>query len=173
VLDGRSSQILLVSNQLGDHANENWIAKMVLDDAAKPAWPMDIWFEDQLHGFGWEVSDAKGRLVDSVVPGRAYHLRLYYRVAKPIMGSWKAFVHIDGLQRRFNGDHAVLDGRYAMNLWQVGDVIVDDLPFQLEPNFMPGDYTVYFGFFSGDTRFRVASGQNHENRAVAGALRVR
>ncbi len=82
-------------------------------------------------------------------------------------------MHIDGFQRRFNGDHAVVDGKYPMNLWQPGDVVVDDLNFQLEPNFTPGDYTVYFGFFSGDTRFRVARGPQHENRVVAGAIHVR
>ena len=45
--------------------------------------------------------------------------------------------------------------------------------FQLEPNFTPGGYTVYFGFFTGDTRFKVTRGQNHENRAIAGVLNVR
>ena len=60
---------------------------------------------------------------------------------KPITGNWKAFVHIDGHQRRYNGDHNVLDGKYAMNLWHPGDVIVDDFEFQLEPNFTPGAYT--------------------------------
>jgi len=173
VLDGRSSQILLASNQLGGRANESWISKIVLDEPPAPARPLDIWFEDQLHAIGWEVTDAKGVKVESVVPGRTYHLRFYLRVEQPIPANWKAFVHIDGFQRRFNGDHAVLGGRYAMNLWQVGDVVVDELPFQLEPNFTPGDYTVYFGFFSGDTRLRVASGPNHENRAIAGALTVR
>ena len=85
----------------------------------------------------------------------------------------KAFLHIDGFQRRYNGDHSVLEGKYAMNLWQVGDVVVDDHEFQLEPNFTPGDYGVYFGFFSGETRFRVSRGENHENRVMGGTLHVR
>ena len=100
-------------------------------------------------------------------------LRVYYRVLRPVSGSWKAFVHIDGFQRRFNGDHNVLDGKYAMNLWQPGDVVVDDFEFQLEPNFTPGGYTVYFGFFAGETRYKVTKGPNHENRVVAGTLEVR
>ena len=60
-----------------------------------------------------------------------------------------------------------------MNLWQPGDIVVDDHEFQLEPNFTPGDYTVYFGLFSGDTRFKVTRGPNHENRVIGGPLRVR
>jgi len=173
VLDGRSSQILLVSNQLGGHVNESPLAKLVLDDPPQPRTPIDASFEEQLDVIGWEVADKVGAVVDSVVPATGYHLRIYYRVVHPITGNWKSFVHIDGFQRRFNGDHAVVDGKYPMNLWQPGDVIVDDLDFQLEPNFTPGDYTVYFGFFSGESRFRVTRGPQHENRVVAGAIHVR
>jgi Dolichyl-phosphate-mannose-protein mannosyltransferase len=174
ILDGRSSQILLASNQLGDHPNENALAKLVLDGPLPPtARALDATFEDQLAAIGWEVADKSGHVVDSVVPATTYHLRVYYRVLKPITGTWKAFVHIDGFQRRFNGDHSVLDGKYAMNLWHPGDVVVDDFEIQLEPNFTPGAYTVYFGFFSGDTRFKVTKGQNHENRVIAGTVDVR
>ncbi|UQA58268.1 glycosyltransferase family 39 protein [Polyangium aurulentum] len=173
VLDARSSQILLISNDLGGRPNANPLAQTVLDEPPSPARPLDVGFEDQLDLLGWEVTDADGRVVDSVVPQRKYHMRFYFRVLKPISGSWKAFLHIDGFQRRFNGDHAVLDGKYAINLWQPNDVIVDDYVFELEPNFTPGDYTVFFGFFSGDSRFKVSRGQHHENRVIAGALRVR
>jgi hypothetical protein len=174
ILDGRSSQILLASNQLGDHPNESWLAKMVLDDPPPAGTtPIDFVFEDQIAATAWEVTDKHGKRVDSVVPSTTYHLRFYYRVLKPITGNWKAFVHIDGFQRRFNGDHNVLDGKYAMNLWHTGDILVDDFEFQLEPNFTPGGYTVYFGFFTGDNRFKVTRGQNHENRAIAGVLNVR
>jgi hypothetical protein len=173
ILDGRSSQILLASNQLGDHPNESWISKLVLDDPPSPENRLEATFEDQLETIGWEVTDPAGVLQPSVVPSRGYHLRVYYRVLKPITGTWKAFVHIDGQQRRFNGDHNALDGKYPMNLWRPGDVIVDDLEFQLEPNFTPGDYTVYFGFFQGETRFKVTRGPNNENRVIAGAIHVR
>ena len=173
VLDGRSSQILLVSNQLGNHVNESPLASIVLDTPPQPRNPIDAEFEDQLDAIGWEVADKTGAVVDSVVPVTGYHLRTYYRVVHTIPGNWKAFVHIDGFQRRFNGDHTVVDGKYPMSLWLPGDVVVDDVEFQLEPNFTPGDYTVYFGFFSGESRFRVTRGPQHENRVVAGAIHVR
>ncbi len=173
VLDGRSSQILLVSNQLGEHKNESWLTSVVLDEPVRPARPVEAQFEDQLEVLGWEVTDLRGKLLDDVVPAQSYRLRFYYRVLRPITSTWKAFIHIDGYQRRFNGDHAVLDGKYPMSLWQPGDVVVDDYEFQLEPNFTPGDYTVFFGFFSGDNRFRVTRGPNHENRVNGGAIRVR
>ncbi len=173
VLDGRSSQILLVSSQLGDARNQNPLASIVLDEAPQLTHQVDAAFEDQLEVLGWDVADKSGRVVDSVVPLTAYQMRTYYRVVKPVTGSWKAFLHIDGFQRRYNGDHSVLEGKYAMGHWQVGDVVVDDHEFQLEPNFTPGDYGVYFGFFSGETRLRVSRGENHENRVMGGMLRVR
>ncbi|AKT43224.1 ArnT family glycosyltransferase [Chondromyces crocatus] len=173
VLDGRSSQILLVSSDLGGHPNENWLGTMVLDAApASIARPLQARFEDQLELLGWEFVDAEGRVVDSLVTQRAYRLRTYFRVLRPIAASWKMFIHIDGSQRRYNGDHAVLEGRYPMNLWQTGDVVVDDHEVVLEPYFS-GDFTLYFGFFSGDSRFRITEGPQHENRVIAGPVRVR
>lgn len=173
VLDARSSQILLVSNDLAGSPNQNPLRNTLLDDAPTPTQKTDVMFEDQLEMLGWEVRENNGTVVDAVVPGRKYHIRFYFRVHKPVTGNWKAFLHIDGFQRRYNGDHTVLDGKYAINLWQPNDVIVDDHVFELEPNFTPGDYTVFMGFFSGDTRFRVTRGNQHDNRVVAGVLHVR
>jgi len=173
VLDGRSSQILLGSNLAGGAPNQSPLAAFVLDDAPTPARVVDASFRNELTVLGWEVTDMGGRVVDSVVPQTQYRIRFFYRVEQPISGTWKAFLHIDGSGRRYNGDHAVLDGRYPTNLWNPGDHIVDDLVFQLEPNFLPGDYLVYFGFFSGDTRYAVVRGNAQDNRVVGGALRVR
>ncbi|WP_437924472.1 glycosyltransferase family 39 protein [Sorangium sp. So ce291] len=173
VLDGRSSQILLASNEAGGRPNESWLSRVVLDEPAAPANPLDAMFEDQLEVLGWELTDDEGRTVASVVPQKSYHLRTYFRVHRPITGNWKMFVHIDGFQRRYNGDHPVLEGRYPLSLWQPGDVIVDDHELQLEPNFTPGDYALYFGFFAGETRFEVTRGPEHEDRVHAGVIRVR
>jgi hypothetical protein len=173
VLDGRSSQILLASNRPGGAPDQNPLANIVLDDPPKPTHPVDASFRGELTALGWDVVDASGKIVDSVVPQAPYHIRFYYRVEEPIGGTWKAFLHIDGFGRRYNGDHTVLDGRYPMNLWSVGDVVVDDLVFQLEPNFLPGDYNVFFGFFSGETRYAVTRGSAQENRVMGGPLRVR
>jgi len=173
VLDGRSSQILLASNQLGDHANENALGKLVLDEPPSPVHRVDATFEDQLTTIGWDVTDTDGKRVDSVVPSKTYRLRTYYRVLKPMQQTWKLFVHIDGFQRRFNGDHNVLDGKYGMNFWRPGDVVVDDFEFALEPNFTPGAYTLFYGFFTGDTRFKVTKGPAQDNRIIAGPIEVR
>ncbi|MDC0678115.1 glycosyltransferase family 39 protein [Sorangium atrum] len=173
VLDGRSSQILLASNELGGRPNESWLGRVVLDEPAAPENPLDAMFEDQLEVLGWELTDDDGQKVSSVVPQKSYHLRTYFRVHRPVTGNWKMFVHIDGFQRRYNGDHPVIEGRYPLSLWQPGDVVVDDHELQLEPNFTPGDYTLYFGLFAGETRFQVTRGPEHEDRVRGGVIRVR
>lgn len=173
VLDGRSSQIVLASNELGGRPNQSWLSRVVLDEPAAPANPVEAMFEDQLEVLGWELTDGEGRTVSSVVPQKTYHLRTYFRVHRPITGNWKMFVHIDGFKRRYNGDHPVIEGRYPMSLWQPGDVVVDEHELQLEPNFTPGDYTLYLGFFAGEARFEVTDGPEHEDRVRAGVIRVR
>ncbi|WP_437996358.1 glycosyltransferase family 39 protein [Sorangium sp. So ce185] len=173
VLDGRSSQIVLASNELGGRPNESWLSRVVLDEPVAPANPLDAMFDDQLEVLGWELTDDEGQQASSVIPQKIYHLRTFFRVHRPITGNWKMFVHVDGFQRRYNGDHAVIEGRYPMSLWQPGDIIVDDHELQLEPNFTPGDYALYFGFFSGDARFEVTRGPEHENRIRGGVIRVR
>lgn len=173
VLDARSSQIVLASNELGGRPNESWIARFVLDEPPAPANRVEAMFEDELEVLGWELVDEDGRKVSSVVPQKVYCLRTYFRVHRPITENWKMFVHIDGFQRRYNGDHAVLEGRYPPSLWQPGDILVDEHPIRLEPNFTPGDYALYFGFFLGETRFRVTRGPEHEDRVRGGVIRVR
>ena len=112
-------------------------------------------------------------LMRAIAAGRTYHLKTYYRVLAPITTEWEAFIHIDGYHRRHNGDHKVMNGKYAMSLWLPGDLVMDDHEFKLEPNFTPGTYTVYFGLFVGDTRLKVKSGPNDgDNRINGGPLRV-
>ena len=91
----------------------------------------------------------------------------------PFSGPWKTFVHIDGLQQRFNADHDPLQGKYPLHLWRQNDVLVDSTLITLEPNFSPGPYRLYFGLFAGDRRLPVTAGPANEDRIVAGTLQVR
>ncbi|MBI4706054.1 MAG: glycosyltransferase family 39 protein [Deltaproteobacteria bacterium] len=173
VLDARSSSILLASNQLRGAVNANAFAPFFLFEPPPIQHAVAAQLEDELDALGWEVADAEGRLVEYVVPQRRYRLRFFFRVLKPIGRSWQAFLHIDGQRRRHNGDRDPLGGKYAMTLWRTGDVVVDEYAMALEPNFTPGRYTVYYGFYSGSTRMRVTKGRHHENRVDGGELVVR
>jgi 4-amino-4-deoxy-L-arabinose transferase-like glycosyltransferase len=173
VLDARSSQILLVSNELlPGESNQNPYDGIVLEREPEVEHRVEVNLQDQLLSLGWDVSDAAGKRVDAVVPARKYHFRLYYKVLAPVSGEWETFIHIDGFHRRFNGDHKTLGGKYAFSLFQVGDYIVDDYEFSLEPNFTPGEYNVYYGLFVGETRMKVKTGRHDDNRIDGGLLKV-
>ncbi|MFW5740672.1 MAG: ArnT family glycosyltransferase [Myxococcota bacterium] len=174
ILDAQSSQILLASNQLAEgEENHNPLDAIVLRERPQPSHPLDVEMQGQLKALGWDIVDPEGRVVDSVIAGKQYRLRLYYEVIGRITRDWKSFIHIDGHRRRFNGDHDPMGGDYPMTLWQVGDILVDDYPVRLEPNFTPGGYMLYYGFFVGNTRLKVTRGKHHEDRIEGGTIQVR
>jgi 4-amino-4-deoxy-L-arabinose transferase-like glycosyltransferase len=174
VIDARSSEILLVSNQLGNgEKNQNPFNDAILDQEPRPLHPLVANLGGQVDVLGWDVTDKKGNVVDSVVPSVKYDFVIYYKVVSSISGNWETFIHIDGQQRRFNGDHPTLGGKYPLHLWRVGDYVADRFEFVLEPFFTPGDYDVFFGLYIGSRRLDVKTGRSNDNRLEAGKLRVR
>jgi hypothetical protein len=174
VLDARSSEILLVSNQLtAGEKNDNPFDDAILDTPPKPLHPMNANLGGQLDVLGWDVTTLDNKPVESVTPATKFEFVIYYKVVGSISGNWETFIHIDGFQRRFNGDHPTLDGKYPLHLWRVGDYIADRYEFALEPFFTPGDYDVFFGLFIGNRRLDVKTGRQNDNRLEAGKIRVR
>ena len=174
VLDARSSQLVLVASSLAaDQKNQNPLSHIVLESAPKPQRKLDAVLEDKLQVLGYDITDANGKLVDSVAPGKKYHMRTYFKVLAQVQTDLEMFIHVDGFHRRHNGDHKICEGKYPMTLWLKDDVLMDDHEFSLEPNFSPGPYTLWFGLFSGETRLKVKSGATDgENRVNGGTLRV-
>jgi 4-amino-4-deoxy-L-arabinose transferase-like glycosyltransferase len=174
VIDARSSQILLaVSTLLAGEGNDNPLGRMLLSSPPKPQRVINANMDDRLLVLGIDIADLTGKAIESVAPGRRYTMRIYYRVLAAVGGEWEAFLHIDGYRRRHNGDHKPMGGKYPMNMWLKEDLLVDEHEFALEPNFTPGNYTIYFGLFVGETRMKVKSGPNdNDNRVDGGPLRV-
>jgi hypothetical protein len=173
VLDATSSEVLLASNRLAPgETNQNPLEGVVLSRAPAPRRRLDANLGDQLDVLGWEVRDLEGNVMSSVRPGPRYVFTIYYKVVAPVSGSWDTFIHIDGFQRRFNGDHPTLGGKYPFHLLRVGDYVADRYEFTLEPHFSPGAYRVYFGLFSGSRRMEVKRGRNDDDRIDAGTLDI-
>ena len=174
VVDGRSSQILLMASALAPgEKDQNPLDKIILTTMPEPQHKLNVNMEDKLEVVGYDIADQAGNLIDYIAPGRKYRMRTYYRVLAPVTTEWEAFIHIDGYHRRHNGDHKPMDGKYPMALWLTGDMLVDDYEIGLEPNFTPGSYTLYFGLFVGETRLKVKSGPSDgENRIDGGPIRV-
>ncbi len=173
VLDARSSELLLSVSRLEPHErDDNPLAALVLSRAPTPQYPLRAVLGGQLELLGFALSDASGRPAASVLPGTPYRFIIYWRVLSRLRGEWQTFVHLDGLQRRFNADHEPLGGRYPMSAWRPGDILVDATELLLEPNFSPGHYRVHLGLYRGDARLEVTEGPAVDNRIAAGTLRV-
>jgi len=169
VLDARSSQILLASSSLlPSEKNENPLGKIILSGEPNPQVRLDVNLEDKIQVLGYDVTDAKGRLVTTISSGKPYHLRTYLRALNSMTSDWDMFIHIDGQKRRHNGDHKLFGGKYPCSLWVKDDILMDDHEFKLEPNFTAGAYTIYFGFYMGETRLKITKGPNDGADRVTG-----
>lgn len=174
ILDARSSELLLAVSELrAGETNENPLASLVLDQPPTPQNPLRATLGDELEALGFSLRGPDGKLATVLVTGQRYRLTTFWRVRAPLRGSWQIFVHLDGLQRRFNADHEPLGGKYPGRLWRRGDLLADTTDVALEPNFAPGSHRLYFGFFSGDRRLPVREGPADDDRVVAGTLQVR
>jgi hypothetical protein len=176
ILDGRSSEVLLASNRRfprREH-DESPLGQLVLDAAPPPQHRVRaVLGQRQLEVLGYSVASPAGQLETSLQPATRYRFIIYFRVLARISGDWQVFVHLDGLQRRFNADHEPAEGKYPLELWREGDVIADATDVVLEPSFSPGAYRVYFGLFSGERRIEVTEGPEDDDRIAAGTLQIR
>jgi hypothetical protein len=176
VLDGRSSELLLLSNQLRadqGETNANPLQRWVTTSPGPIAHPVAANFAGEVRLLGWNLVEAGTEApLQSLRPGQAAALRLVLEVVQRPSTEWDSFVHVDGYGRRFAGDHKPLEGMYPMRLWQPGDFIVETLPILLDPSFSPGTYRLFAGFFVGDDRMPVHEGRHRENRVELGPIPV-
>lgn len=175
ILDARASEVLLgASRLLPEEHSQNPLDACVLERPPPIQVPLHAVLDDRLEVLGWSLRSEAGQLEQSLTPARGYVLSVYFRVLAPFTDTeWQSFVHIDGLQRRFNAAHQPLDGKYPLELWRPGDVLVDTTEVKLDPNFSPGAYRLYFGLFSGERRLPVTAGAESEDRVSGGVVQVR
>jgi Dolichyl-phosphate-mannose-protein mannosyltransferase len=174
ILDARSSEVLLASNRRRPGEPDESPLKGLIHDQPPPLQhPLHAVLGQELEVLGWSLTSPAGKPIASLTPSQTARLTIYYRVRAPIGGAWQSFVHLDGLQRRFNADHELLDGKYPLELWRPGDVLADTTELNLEPHFSPGSYRLYFGLFAGDRRLPVTEGAASDDRIEAGTLQVR
>jgi 4-amino-4-deoxy-L-arabinose transferase-like glycosyltransferase len=175
VLDASSGDILLVSNQLRDgEVNRNPLLRFLPEAEPKPARTVTAAWGDKLRAIGWEIQRPEdGQQVSELAAGKSYRLHLYYEVLGRISQDWKTFVHIDGPSSRVNADHDTLKDKYPFRYWNKGDFIADEHVFELEPDVVPGEYTLFFGLYSGKTRLDLTTGGDKDDRVEGGTIIVR
>jgi hypothetical protein len=66
-----------------------------------------------------------------------------------------------------------VDGKYPVQLWDEGDVIVDSQKLDVPASYHSGDYIILMGFYSGDIRLPIKQGTDEgDSRARIGVLRI-
>jgi 4-amino-4-deoxy-L-arabinose transferase-like glycosyltransferase len=176
VLDDSHARFLLMSNVLKDDKGEkdkNPLARAILREEPKDIKTrVSANFDNKIELIGVDMPRKVGR-------GDSFTMKLYFKVLKPIGGSWKMFVHFDGGGLRFQGDHDPINGRCGTTFWQKGDYIVDT--FQVEAGDMTyskTDYRAWIGFFygsGGNWKNMPVVSKDHDdnNRVPVGVVSVR
>ncbi len=168
-----SGESLLAVSDLRGAPERSPLADVVLDAAASPARVVAANLDDTVELLGWEVQTVDGAVVDEVSAGTTYRARFLVRSLAPVAPSYRPFLHVERGQQRWNGDDAFVDRGYPSSLWRAGDVVALVCDFTLDPNFGPGEYDVWFGFFAGGARLEVVDGPASGDRVRMGVLRVR
>jgi hypothetical protein len=172
VADSRSARLLLIAARAIDgRPNQSFVAAALLDAEPEPDYPLGANYDDRIELVGYDL-----RLPGdgSVGAGQPFEITWYWRVIGKAPAGYQVFVHIDGFGLRLNGDHVPVGGRYPTKLWDDGDLIADTQELTVPANYPVGDYAIYAGLFSGDTRLELKSGANDgKNRLNVGTLRVR
>jgi hypothetical protein len=170
VLDDRSSQFLILSNQLRGSCNKdlNPLRRYVLDHPPKVPKAISANFENKVKLLGYSVAD-------EVTRGGKFPITLYFQVLDKVPSGYKLFLHFDQPAARFHGDHEPLDGKFPTQYWLPGEYIIDthevEIPFITTSS---GPYTIYMGFWRGEERLKVVAGPNDgSNRVPIGRIRVK
>jgi hypothetical protein len=172
VADARSARVILATNQpVAGRRDENFLRDLVLQNApAKIGKLVAANFEKRIELLGYDLDLPHDGYVGA---GESFKLRWYFRAISHVPAGYRIFVHVDGKGQRIHGDHDPVDGKYPVRLWDPGDVIVDEQKVDVPANFRGGDYNIYMGFYSGESRLSLESGPNDgSNRVNAGVLRI-
>ena len=172
VADARSARMLLVTNRpIEGRENQNFLVEAVLDEVPQLDQTVGGEFDDRLELIGYDLDTPQSGFVGA---GQDFTVTWYWRVLNRVPGSYKIFLHVDGMGNRMNGDHDPVDGDYPVRLWDEGDIIVDRQTLRVPANYRPGVYTFWIGFYSGNNRLSVTEGTKDDaNRLRAGTVTVR
>jgi 4-amino-4-deoxy-L-arabinose transferase-like glycosyltransferase len=172
VADARNAKVTLATNRpIAGRPDQSFLAEFVKREVPTIQHPVRANFEDKIELLGYDLKLPHG---DHVAAGESFELTWYFKALRHVPGSYRVFVHIDANSMRVGGDHDPVDGRYPVRMWDPGDVIVDRQRIEVPATNTPGAYTIFMGFYSGETRLKIKEGPRDDvNRVRAGVLRIR
>ncbi len=171
VVQSEGATATLITNKpVEGLSNANPMANAVRSSApSKMDHKTSINFADKVELVGYDIDLPHKGYVGA---GESFKITWYWKVLAPNVGNYKIFVHVDGHGLRLNGDHEPVHGTYPVRMWKKGEVIADTQTLDVGANYRPGRYTIYVGFWSGQSRLDVKSGKATANRAEAGYLKI-
>ncbi len=118
---------------------------------------------------------------DTVMPGQAITLTLYWQAQARIAEDYHVFVHLVGPQpgehRVAQGDQAPLNGDWPTWAWEPGQIVRDDYPIALPTDLQPGRYELRAGLYRLSDGWRLpvqgSTGRVKDSAAVVGEIWVR
>jgi 4-amino-4-deoxy-L-arabinose transferase-like glycosyltransferase len=170
--DARSAHALLAASQpVPQRKDENYLSQAVRTDPPEHLQhPVTVNFDERVELLGYELKLPHSTYVGA---GESFTLTWYFRSLRKLTTTYRSFVHIDGEGQRIHGDHDFVAGKYAVTLWEPGDIVVDEQKIDVPASSHAGEYVIYMGFYSGDTRLPIKQGPNAgEDRARVGVLRI-
>jgi 4-amino-4-deoxy-L-arabinose transferase-like glycosyltransferase len=171
LVDARSSRVVLAATQpVADRKDENLLRDAVRTTAPHVQHALSVNFDDRIELLGYDLGLPHDTYVGA---GESFTLTWYFRVLRRVPNGYRIFVHVDGQGQRIHGDHDPVDGKYPVQLWDEGDVIVDSQRLDVPASYRSGDYIMLMGFYSGDIRLPIKQGTDDgESRARIGVLRI-
>jgi hypothetical protein len=182
VLDARSSQILLVSNQLREgETDENFIAEAIVADRSEIQHEVTFAhngrqkhpvFDNRIKLLGYSLDKPGEKPAYSW--GSTAVLSTYFEVLRPLPTNQQIFLHVDYPGSRIHGDHYPMGGDFPTSDWPQGQIVKDVYELQIDTYASTGDYTVNFGFYRSGSRMSVQPDSAHDgqNRVPMGQIEV-
>jgi hypothetical protein len=115
---------------------------------------------------------------ESIAPGGALHLTLYWQALAPMETSYTVFTHLLDAQERIWGqvDSVPLQGSYPTTAWLPGEVVADSQEIELQTGAPAGPYTPEIGLYDAATGDRLpvldADGHTLDSRILLSPLQV-
>jgi len=115
---------------------------------------------------------------DTVAPGGAVQLTLYWQATGRMDKSYKVFTHLLDANERIAAqqDNVPMSGQRPTTGWVSGEIIVDHYTLAVKPDAAPGDYVLEIGLYEAISGERLpvrdAAGQPLGDRLLLGQVKV-
>jgi len=114
--------------------------------------PIEASLDSRVALLGYDVN------AQTVAPGEALRLTLYWRALAEMETGYTVFVHLEAPNDSMTAqqDHPPVDGTYPTDLWLTGEVVTDSYELSIPADAPPGDHRLTVGMYVARTGERLA-----------------